>query len=149
MTNKFDIAFDLITEFEGWSGTSYTCPAGIPTIGYGRTTGSMRPTTKAAEKDCLYSKLREYDQLINKVVAVPLTANQMASLFSFIYNVGEFAFLNSMLLQLLKAGKVDEAGEQLLRWDKSVISGQKRVLPGLTRRRQAEFALWQTSCQSH
>lgn len=70
---------------------------------------------------------------------VTLNENAYGALVSFSFNVGNANFKSSTLLRRLNAGE-DELtviAEELPKWNKA--GGQ--VLPGLTRRRNAEIAL--------
>ena len=48
---------------------------------------------------------------------------------------------NSTAARLLKAGDIPGACRQLPRWNRATVAGQSVVLPGLTKRRQAEMEL--------
>jgi len=67
-----------------------------------------------------------------------VTENQYAALVCFAFNVGAGALGTSTLLRKFKAGDIEGAAAQFVRWNKS---GGK-VLPGLTRRREAERNLF-------
>ena len=71
-------------------------------------------------------------------VKVKLTQTQAYALISFAFNVGNGAFNDSTLLQLLNKGDYRSVPAQLDRWTKA--SG--RTLPGLVTRRKAEGALF-------
>jgi GH24 family phage-related lysozyme (muramidase) len=88
--------------------------------------------------DLLREDIQWVEKAIDKHVPEKITQNQYDALCSFIFNVGEFAFASSTLLKLLNAGKVQEAADQFLRWNKA----NGKELPGLTRRRQAERTLF-------
>lgn len=137
-------AIDLIKRFEGFSPEPYLCPAKVWTIGYGSTHGITKntpPVTEQQAEEMLLSDLREFEHDINDLVKVPLTQNQFDALVSFVYNVGSGAFRKSTLLRMLNQGKYDKVPYELARWNKA---GGK-ILPGLTRRRAAEAALWSES----
>lgn len=70
------------------------------------------------------------------LAGAPTTQNQFDALVSFHYNTG--AIFKATLTKLHKAGKFVEAAAEFLRWNKA---GGK-VMPGLTRRRQAESDLY-------
>jgi lysozyme len=130
----------LIKQFEGCRLIAYLCPAGVWTIGWGRTTNVKRgDTCTQAQADAWLAQ--EYDAFEKKVgalVHVPVTANQLGALVSFAYNVGIGALGSSTLLRLLNAGHPDQAAAQFGRWNKA---GGK-VLAGLSKRRAAEAALF-------
>ena len=141
-----DMGLSLIQQFEGFSAKPYLCPAGVPTIGYGatyypdgrRVTMQDRPVTVAQATDMLRSMLTSYEAGVNRYVQVPLTQGQFDALVSFAYNLGLSALKSSTLLRLLNLRDYAGAAAQFLRWNRA---GGK-VLPGLTRRREAERKLF-------
>lgn len=130
----------LIKQSEGCKLSAYLCPEGIPTIGYGRTTGvKLGQTITQAQADTWV--VEEYDAFearVRRIVTVPLTANQLGALVSFAYNLGVSALASSTLLRLLNAGDYKGAAAQFARWNRA----GGRVLAGLTKRRAAEAALF-------
>lgn len=131
----------LIKSFEGLRLKSYLDSVGVPTIGYGHTKGvklGQRITEAEAEK-LLKADLGMFERGVTRLVTTPLNENQFAALVSFSFNVGLKALEQSTLLRLLNQGDYQRAANQLLRWNKA---GGK-VLPGLTRRRQAEKELFE------
>lgn len=136
----------LIKEFEGLRLHAYKDPVGIWTIGYGHTKTAvegMKITMRGAE-ELLRHDLVWVEKAIKKNVRVPLTQNQYDALASWVYNLGETNLRKSTLLKKLNAGDYHGAGQEMLRWNKA---GGK-VLKGLTRRREAEVALWTQSAKS-
>jgi lysozyme len=137
---------DLIKRFEGFRAKPYRCPAGVPTIGYGHTSGvSMndRPITEAEAEELLRDDLGTYEGYVNKFVTVPVTQGMFDALVSFVYNVGPGrrvggGFRNSTLLRLLNEGKLIEAAAEFLKWNKA----NGKELAGLTKRREAERNLF-------
>jgi lysozyme len=135
---------NLIKEFEGFRAVAYVCPAGIVTVGYGTTKIQGVPvqlgskvTTEEADV-FLEQDLKLFEDTVNQNVLVELTQNQFDALVAFVYNVGAGNFRKSTLLKKLNEGKLSEAAEQFLKWDKA--GGKK--LAGLTRRRKAERELF-------
>ena len=141
-----DALLALIRKFEGLRLKPYRCPAGVPTIGYGatyypdgrRVTMQDRPVTVAQATDMLRSMLASYEAGVSRYVLVPLTQGQFDALVSFAHNVGLSALKDSTLLRLVNARDYAGAAAQFVRWNKA---GGK-VLPGLTRRREAERKLF-------
>ena len=132
---------DLIKTFEGLRLQAYMpTPNDVPTIGYGHTKTAklgMKVTEKGAH-ELLKQDLAWVERAVNKRVTVPITQAQYDALCSFVYNLGETNFSKSTLLKRLNNKRYTEAADELLRWDKQ---GSK-VLRGLTRRREAERALF-------
>ena len=142
---------NFVKEFEGLhrvqpDGTisSYRCAGGRWTIGYGSTKGvrsGMKITLEEAEER-LKADLDYFAKGVKNLIDVPLNQGQFDALVSFSYNVGLGALESSTLRKLLQQGHYDEVPAQLLRWDKTTVNGEKKVLKGLTRRRVAEAAMW-------
>lgn len=138
----------LIKGFESCRLTAYPDPGtgGAPwTIGYGWTLPvdgkPIKPGMKidqATADRLLKTGLVSYENDVQKLVKVKLTQNQFDALVSFAYNVGSRALSTSTLLKKLNAGDIKGAADEFLRWNKA---GGK-VLNGLTRRREAERALF-------
>lgn len=136
----------LIKQFEGFRSKPYLCPAGVPTIGYGSTyypdgkkvTLRDNPVTEADATAMLRSMLVRYENGVDRYVQVPITQGQFDALVSFAYNVGLSALKGSTLLRLVNERNYVGAAAQFSRWNKA---GGK-VLPGLTRRREAERKLF-------
>lgn len=138
----------LIKGFEGCRLTAYPDPGtgGAPwTIGYGWThpidgkpvKPGMTIDQETADR-LLKTGLVSYENDVLKLVRVKLTKGQFDALVSFAYNVGSRALSTSTLLKKLNAGDIKGAADEFLRWNKA---GGK-VLNGLTRRREAERALF-------
>jgi lysozyme len=130
---------------------AYIDPVGIPTIGYGSTynydekRGVMLgdSITQAKAVEWLRKETKAIVPQIKALVKVSINQNQLDSLTSFVYNVGIGNFKNSTLLRLLNSGAPKtEVAAQFDRWNKGTVNGQKVVLPGLTRRRNEEKALF-------
>lgn len=140
MTTSSRAGLGLIKTSEGCKLAAYLCPAGVWTIGYGRTTNVKKgDTCTQAQADAWL--LQEYDAFERKVRAllkVPVTDNQLGALVSFAYNVGVGALASSTLLRLLNAGDYKGAAAQFARWNKAA----GKTLAGLTKRRASEAALF-------
>jgi lysozyme len=125
----------LIESFEGLRLNSYQDSVGVWTIGYGHTQGVQpgQTITQQQAQAFLQQDLGIAEAGVNKL-GLTLTDNQFAALVSFTFNLGA-GNLNKLLSQGLAA-----APDRILLFDHA---GGK-VLPGLTRRRQAERALFLT-----
>ena len=141
-------ALDLIKEFEGLRLAAYRDSAGVWTIGYGTTAaagvgilpGEGMTITAAQAEEYLRRAIDKFAASIRHGITVPLNENQWGALVSLAYNIGPGAFLTSTLLKKLNAGDTAGAADEFLRWNKS----KGKVLRGLTRRREAERALFLT-----
>jgi lysozyme len=138
-TNEAGLA--LIRQFEGCRLKAYKCPAGVWTIGYGWTHG-VKPTdqwTQAQAEEMLVKGLDQYENAVQSAIgAHATTSNQFSALVSICYNIGAGNFVKSSMLRHHKAGNYAKAADAFLLWNKA---GGK-VLNGLTKRRQAERALY-------
>ncbi|MEL6326935.1 MAG: lysozyme [Cyanobacteria bacterium J06626_23] len=130
----------LIKSFEGLRLTAYQDAVGVWTIGYGTTRNVRRgmQITRTQAEAFLQEDLVRFEQAVNDAVKVPINDNQFSALVSFAYNVGSGALRSSTLLKKLNQGDIRGAANELPRWNKA----GGRVLAGLTRRRNAERALF-------
>ena len=137
----------IIKRHEGFRSHPYRDAVGIPTIGYGATfypvTGrrvSMAdpPLSEPQASALLEAMVERFAAGISRYAQVPLTQNQFDALVSWAYNVGLEAARTSTLMRRLNAGDYQGAADQLPRWNRA----GGRVLPGLTRRRAAERAMF-------
>ena len=140
-----DKGIALIKQFEGCKLTAYQDSVGVWTIGYGWTQpvdgkpirAGMTIKQETADR-VLKTGLVSYESDVSRLVKVGLTQGQFDALVSFAYNLGARALSTSTLLRKLNAGDYAGAADEFLRWNKA---GGK-VLNGLTRRREAERALF-------
>ena len=141
--SEFDPAHaaEFVAQFEGLSLKAYHCPAGILTIGYGHTGKDVfegQEITKDEALDLLASDLTKHFDAIKRMITVEVTENQCIALLSFAFNVGATNFQRSSVRKNLNRGAPLQAAESVLLWNRA---GGK-VLPGLTRRRNAERRLF-------
>ena len=140
-----DKGIALLKEFEGCKLTAYQDSVGVWTIGYGWTQpvdgkpirAGMTIKQETAER-LLKTGLVSYESDVSRLVKVGMTQGQFDALVSFTYNLGARSLSTSTLLRKLNAGDYAGAADEFLRWNKA---GGK-VLNGLTRRREAERALF-------
>lgn len=141
-----DATLKLVETFEGFRSKPYLCSAGVPTIGIGSTVYPDGKKVTLKDKEITLVQAYEYLKAhmgkdipkVEALVKVPLNDNQFGALVSFVYNLGAGALGSSTLLKKLNAKDYSGAAEEFLKWD---FAGGKR-LAGLTRRRQAERALF-------
>jgi len=145
---------DLIRSFEGFRASAYKDSAGHLTIGYGHKVLPEEDFTKdisIKEAEVLLQQdVLIVEDAIDDFVKVPLNKNQRDALASWTYNLGRTALATSTLLKVLNAGNYDAVPEQILRWNKAtdLATGEKKVIPGLARRREAECAAWNTHTEN-
>lgn len=143
---------EFITAHEGEILRVYLDPVGLPTMGVGHLltdeekakypVGSV--ITRGVSQEFLERDLRRFENAVNTLVKVPLNQNQFDALVSFAFNVGEANFKRSSVLRHLNAGLYAKAADAFLAWNKS----KGKVLPGLTRRRKEERALFLTPSEA-
>jgi lysozyme len=124
---------------------SYTCPAGVATIGFGHTMhhGARFDTatrwTREKCEEVFLEDMQGFEMAVRRLVKVPLAAHQFDALVSFAYNCGEGNLSKSTLLKKVNAGDFEGAAKEFKKWNK----GGGKVLPGLVRRRDSEALLFQ------
>jgi len=131
---------DSIKSREGLRLKAYPDPAtgGEPwTIGVGHTGPDVYPgmvISADQADDMLRRDLEKFERGIERLVTVPLTQNQFDALVSLTFNIGLGNFGGSTLLRKLNARDYNGAADEILRWNRAA----GKVMPGLTRRREAE-----------
>ena len=128
--------------FEGFSPMPYQDVAGVWTVGYGHKIlphqdYSMGITMMQGET-LLYDDMEPVEEKILQLAPVGVNQRQFNALCDFGFNLGIGA-----LEQMLAHGWV-EIPEQMLRWNKAHVNGELVAVPGLTRRRQTEVALFKS-----
>lgn len=140
-----DDGIELIKQFEGVRLLAYRDSVGVWTIGYGHTAaaGSPAPTSgmRISDQDAeeiLRRDLGKFERGVEGLVKVELQQHQFDALVSFAFNVGLGNLGQSTLLKKVNAQNFDQVPAEFLKWNKA---GGKE-LPGLTRRRHAEAAIF-------
>lgn len=122
----------------------YLDTGGVPTACLGSTGPHVKKGTKRTEEECIEMFIEDFDKHHKQLLSVfpgPFRSDwQEGALTDFVFNKGIGNFMASTLLIKLKAGKHDEACDQLTRW----IYGKNRqgvkiVLGGLKVRATAEW----------
>lgn len=146
-----DAGLALVKEREGYKRalpdgrcTTYYCPAGVLTIGWGCTEGIRDGDvwTKDQAEIALRVELKRHESAVLRLVSVSLNENQFSALVSFSYNVGVGALASSSLLKKLNKGDYAGAQRSFMDWNKATVKGKKTVLRGLSIRRAQEAALF-------
>ena len=133
----------MIKQWEGLRLSAYKpTPNDVWTIGYGHTATAHRGMviTEEHAEELLRADIVWVEGAINRNVVVTLNQNQYDALASWVFNLGETNLRRSTLLKKLNAGDYRGAGLEFLRWNKQ----DGETIDGLTRRREAEVALWTT-----
>lgn len=124
---------------------------GKPTIGYGETANNMVKKGKISDseaKSLLLNRLKNLDKFLSKkyVHYNKMNPNQRTALISFSYNLGR-DFIQKETKKMIKhllAGNLDAMCSQMHDCDNVTQNGELIKVPGLTRRRQDEMALFRT-----
>jgi len=136
----------LIKHFESLQTTSYKCPAGVWTIGYG-TTRYPDGRRVAANETCTEEQADTYllfdvavfELGVDALTRDDITQSQFDALVSFAYNLGTNALRSSTLLKKVNQNPDDPSiRAEFLKW---VNAGGKK-LKGLVARRTAESDLY-------
>lgn len=126
-----------IASWEGFSDRAYNDGVGVQTIGFGTTAG-VKPGDRIDPLKALHRLGKDADTISREMadcIKVPVAQYEFDAYASFSYNVGAPAFCESTLAKKLNAGDYVGACSELLRWTKA----GGRELPGLVKRRQAEY----------
>ena len=153
-----DAGKQLIKDFEGVHRRPYLCPAILWTVGVGRVLYPEQNKLKIPERKTYPLKTEHdkdwSDEAIDLLFDADLlkfesgvlrhcpnstfSQSQFDALVAFSFNCGLGALQASTLRSRYNAGDIEGAAAEFPKWNK----GGGRVLPGLTRRRLAEQALF-------
>ena len=123
---------------EGREYVPYKDVVGIITVCDGHTGKDIIPNKRYSDAECdalTKADLERIAKQVNPSIKVKTTETQLAAIYSFSYNVGANAFINSTMLKKLNAGDYAGACDELKRW---VYAGGKKW-KGLMNRRDAEY----------
>ena len=149
VTGQWDISekgYALIRELEGFKADAYLDTGGVWTIGFG--TIKYPNGTRVRKGDtCTQGQAEVWlkndsawvDACLDKHIKVSVTQNQFDALASFVYNIGETAFIKSTILTLINQNSMATAASQFDRW---VFDNGKRI-QGLVNRRNKEKELFE------
>ncbi len=137
--------YEIIKASEGFQSTAYLDTGGVWTIGYGtiKYPNGMRvkkgdTCTKVQAEQWLKNDCQWVDACLDQYVKVPVNQNQFDALASFVYNVGETAFVKSTMLKLLNSTNYAGTAAQFDKW---VYDNGKKI-QGLVNRRMREKELF-------
>jgi len=100
--------------------------------------------TEAEARDIMRADLVKAEAAVAKATqSNPLEQHEFDALVAFVYNVGIRAFETSTMLRRLLAGNIEGALEAWAWWSKVTKNGEKQVSKGLSKRRNAEIALFE------
>jgi lysozyme len=143
------IAIDFLAHVEECRLVAYQDSKLVWTIGIGHTGPEVKrglTITRAVADQMLADDLkiaaRRLALKVNETRLDSLDEHQYAALLSFVFNLG---IADWTIWKTINAGKLNEVPAQLMRFNKiKTDSGRVITLPGLTNRRAAEVALWNT-----
>lgn len=128
---------NLIKKYEGCRLTSYICPAGVLTIGYGHTGKDVKPNqtiTKKKAISLLKKDLARFERHVQSYNYIyEWTDNEFSALVSFAYNIGNID-------QLTEYGT--RTRSQIRTAMLKYVKANGKTLQGLVKRRKAELKLF-------
>ena len=128
---------NLIKKYEGCRLTSYICPAGVLTLGYGHTGKDVKPNqtiTKKKAINLLKKDLARFERHVQSYNYIyEWTDNEFSALVSFTYNIGNID-------QLTAYGK--RTRSQIRTAMLKYVKANGKTLTGLVKRRKAELKLF-------
>ncbi len=134
-----DKGLKMTESFEGLKLTAYKDMVGVWTIGYGHTGPEVKEGlqwTQAQADLQLACDMQKVEEALTKLIPPNCTQGQFDALVDFGFNLGIGA------LRTVLAHPWAEIPEWLLKWNKARKDGVLQPVPGLTRRREAERALF-------
>ena len=128
---------NLIKKYEGCKLTSYKCPAGVLTIGYGHTGKDVKPNqtiTKKKAINLLKKDLARFERHVQSYNYIyEWTDNEFSALVSFAFNIGNID-------QLTAYGT--RTRSQIRTAMLKYVKANGKTLQGLVKRRKAELKLF-------
>lgn len=129
---------DLITGFEGYRNKPYIDGAGKWTIGVGHQITPKefktlhRELSDAEVRGLLHQDLKKCSDALESALKVMVNRQQADALHSLCHNIGPDRMMQSDVIKYMNQGDNKKAANAFMNWTN----------PGLTRRRQAEKALF-------
>lgn len=132
------LAISLIGGFEGYSAKAYPDIIGVWTACYGATKG-IKPGMTFTKAECdekFIVELIEHENGMRRCLKTPDTIpdKPYIAFISLTYNIGTGGFCNGTMPKLINAGKIKEACNFLLNYNKA----GGRIIKGLVNRREKE-----------
>ena len=135
---NFEELVEKVKEFEGFRKNAYRCPAGVLTIGYGRTENVKPNETTNVSRETIWLKGRLLDDMsyvFYKMDKYNLSDNEVYALTDFVFNLGRKR-LDTLTANYTRTK--DEIKKAILLYNKA----NGKVLPGLVKRREWEYSLF-------
>ena len=128
---------NLIKKYEGCRLTSYICPAGVLTIGYGHTGKDVKPNQTISKKkaiNLLKKDLARFERHVQSYNYIyEWTDNEFSALVSFAYNIGNIDQLTAYGTRTRS-----QIRSAMLKY----VKANGKTLSGLVKRRKAELKLF-------
>ena len=128
---------NLIKKYEGCRLTSYICPAGVLTIGYGHTGKDVKPNQTISKKkaiNLLKKDLARFERHVQSYNYIyEWTDNEFSALVSFAYNIGNIDQLTAYGTRTRS-----QIRSAMLKY----VKANGKTLQGLVKRRKAELKLF-------
>ena len=128
---------NLIKKYEGCRLTSYICPAGVLTIGYGHTGKDVKPNQTISKKksiNLLKKDLARFERHVQSYNYIyEWTDNEFSALVSFAFNIGNIDQLTAYGTRTRS-----QIRSAMLKY----VKANGKTLPGLVKRRKAELKLF-------
>jgi lysozyme len=141
-------AVEMMARKENCLLTSYLCPAGVWTIGWGETEGVTKGMTWTPDQaDArLRQQVIRFTAAVRGMCTVYTSAHELSALVVLAYNIGLRALRGSSVLRLHNQGDRAGAARAFALWNKArnPRTGKLEVLNGLVRRRAQEAAIYLT-----
>lgn len=135
----------FIKAFEQFRDKAYRDSGGVWTIGFGHVAGVNEGDTctpEQAEQWFAFDAAAKAKQVDLETFDVPTTQNQFDAMASLAFNIGSKAFCVSSVTTWHRLSMYPKAADAFTLWNKAHIGGVLVEVLGLTRRRQAERALY-------
>ena len=128
---------NLIKKYEGCRLTSYICPAGVLTIGYGHTGKDVKPNQTISKKkaiNLLKKDLARFERHVQSYNYIyEWTDNEFSALVSFAFNIGNIDQLTAYGTRTRS-----QIRSAMLKY----VKANGKTLQGLVKRRKAELKLF-------
>jgi len=137
------LATAIAVPAEGLRQWAYYDPPGILTVCYGHTGSDVvaKRQYSLSECDALLTKdMREALTTVDRCHP-GLPENVLAAFGDAVFNLGPKVACDSTASKLLAAGEIEQACQELPRWNRARVAGVSVPLPGLTKRRNKELLL--------
>ena len=128
---------NLIKKYEGCKLTSYICPAGVLTIGYGHTGKDVKPNQTITKKKAISLLKKDLERFERHVQSYNYiyewTDNEFSALVSFAFNIGNIDQLTAYGTRTRS-----QIRSAMLKY----VKANGKTLQGLVKRRKAELKLF-------